>query len=607
MSIRAQRRRRLTALGAVAAGVAATATLLAGPAHSAPHVTAAECPDAYPVADLSAHQAVDGLTVSVGNTPDGFTGEVLGVLQDGIAPGLDMIIVRLTSPEIDRVGGIWAGMSGSPVYAADGRLIGAVSYGLAFGPSPVAGVTPAADMMALLDGGAAAQSSLRTSASMHVAMSRPMQQRLVSAGLATSTEAGEGLSQLPVPLGVSGMVNSARLNKAASLISATGLRLYRAGVAPAVTPEDAGIFPGSNLAASLSYGDFSAVGTGTTTFVCDGQVVGFGHPFNWTGDSSMTLHSADAIYIQEDPTVAGFKVSNPTGPVGVINGDHLAGISGLIGEIPDAALVHSMVTVINGGTRTGDSYVSLPQFLPTATALAELGNQDRIFDRIGAGSSLVHFTVDGTTSLGEPFTLVRTNRYASPFDISEASIFEAAGDVAALLENKFTDVTIDAVRITTQMSTANRVFTVGKVEQKVGSSFRRLTSSSVITALPGSILTLRVTLNSLRDAFGSKVVTVSVKVPAARAGAFGTLNVGQLSGGGGEFGGFAAAGTTGAAASSFDGLLSKLSNAPRNDQLRAQIDIFSARRSVSSVGSTQVQDVVRGRRNFDVRIALPIR
>src|SRR3954454_7416981 len=41
-------------------------------------------------------------------------------------------------------------MSGSPVYAEDGRLIGAVSYGLAFGPSPVAGVTLAADMQQLL-------------------------------------------------------------------------------------------------------------------------------------------------------------------------------------------------------------------------------------------------------------------------------------------------------------------------------------------------------------------------------------------------------------------------------------------------------------------------
>lgn len=68
-----------------------------------------------------------------------------------VAPGVDMVMARLASSEIERVGGIWAGMSGSPVYAVDGRLIGAVSYGLTGGNSPVAGITPAADMQTLLD------------------------------------------------------------------------------------------------------------------------------------------------------------------------------------------------------------------------------------------------------------------------------------------------------------------------------------------------------------------------------------------------------------------------------------------------------------------------
>ena len=85
---------------------------------------------------------VDGLTVSRGTEPEEFTGTVLGVLTDGISPGVDMIIADLDSPAIDAAGGIWQGMSGSPVYAEDGRLLGAVSYGLSYGPSPIAGITP---------------------------------------------------------------------------------------------------------------------------------------------------------------------------------------------------------------------------------------------------------------------------------------------------------------------------------------------------------------------------------------------------------------------------------------------------------------------------------
>ncbi len=53
-----------------------------------------------PIAD-SRRRPVNGMTVSQGVTPAPFTGEVIGVLDDGIAPGLDMVIVDLDSPAID--------------------------------------------------------------------------------------------------------------------------------------------------------------------------------------------------------------------------------------------------------------------------------------------------------------------------------------------------------------------------------------------------------------------------------------------------------------------------------------------------------------------------
>jgi hypothetical protein len=593
MFIRKARRSRLRALSAAVGVAAAVTTAFAVPAHSLPSPGTANCPDTYPVADLVAHQPVDGLTVSFGNTPDTFTGEVLGVLNDGIAPGLDMILVRLTSSEIDRVGGIWAGMSGSPVYAADGRIIGAVSYGLAFGPSPVAGVTPAGDMKALVDGGAPAA----VGPARHITLPLSMQRRLVSAGAATTTQASEGLSRLPLPVSVSGMVNSARLSKAASMLKLSDARLYRAGAAPAAVA-DTDIFPGSNLAGALSYGDFSAVGTGTTTMICNGQVIGFGHPFNWTGDSTMTMHGANAIYIQEDPLGAPFKVSNPTGPVGIISGDHLAGITGVVGQFPDTTLVHSIVSTPTD-SRTGDTYVTLPDFLPDATALAELGNQDRVFDRVAAGSSLLHFTVDGTTSDGEPFTLVRTNRFASPYDISFDSIFELANDVAMIEQNDFKAVTIDEIRVSTQLSALNRVFFVSKVERKLGDTYTRLWPSSVVSAKAGNYVTLRVTLNSRRNQFGSMSVMLSVKVPSAPVGTFGTLSVGQPSDSGGE----PVVGSATSAPTSFDGLLSQLANAPRNDQLFGQIDLFTnSGKQLTRSTAKLVHNVVQGGQSFQFRV-----
>src|SRR3712207_6428611 len=138
-----RRRARALTVAAVAGAVGTTAALTAVTtvaAQSAP--PASDCAQPFPVASVTDGQPVHGLTVSDGTTPEPFTGEVLGVLEDGIAPDLDMVIVDLDSPAIQAAGGIWQGMSGSPVYASDGRLIGAVAYGLSYGPSPIAGVTP---------------------------------------------------------------------------------------------------------------------------------------------------------------------------------------------------------------------------------------------------------------------------------------------------------------------------------------------------------------------------------------------------------------------------------------------------------------------------------
>ena len=125
------------------------------------------------------------------------------MLDDGIAPGLDMVIVDLDSPAISAAGGIWQGMSGSPVYAGDGRLIGAVAYGLAYGPSPIAGVTPFEDMddyLAAPPGPAKAD------------IDRDTAQQIAAASDVTAAQAQQGFEPLGVATGVSG-VGASRLAK----------------------------------------------------------------------------------------------------------------------------------------------------------------------------------------------------------------------------------------------------------------------------------------------------------------------------------------------------------------------------------------------------------
>ncbi|MBA2639184.1 MAG: hypothetical protein H0U77_04145 [Nocardioidaceae bacterium] len=101
--------------------------------------------------------AVTATTVSEANTPDQLTGEVLGVIDDGIAPGVDMVMVRRAGSAVTGSGrpGRRRHLGGHVRFLRlrrRGTALGAVAYGLSFAPSDVAGVTPAAQMYDVLDG-----------------------------------------------------------------------------------------------------------------------------------------------------------------------------------------------------------------------------------------------------------------------------------------------------------------------------------------------------------------------------------------------------------------------------------------------------------------------
>ena len=151
-----------TTIGSAVA-LALVAGLLAAPAHAEPidrkaEVAAAipdapDCPVVLPTSSVRPGMTGEGLTVVRGATPQAFAVEVLGVLENGISSGRDMIIIEASDlpggQVISAGGGIWGGMSGSPVYI-DGKLLGAVAWGFTAAPSPIGGVTPAADMLDLL-------------------------------------------------------------------------------------------------------------------------------------------------------------------------------------------------------------------------------------------------------------------------------------------------------------------------------------------------------------------------------------------------------------------------------------------------------------------------
>ena len=571
--------------GRLLAGLLATSALAvsglaatSGPAQSAD--PAGDCAVAYPVADLTQHQVVSGKTVSSGVTPEPFSGEVLGVLDSGIAPGLDMIIVRLDSPEIERVGGIWQGMSGSPVYAQDGRLIGAVSYGLAWGASPVAGVTPFEDMDDYLGSGAPLA---------RVKVGDSMARTIARNSDVTTTEASQGFRQLPMPISASGISQSRLSMGKHGRTYLRDLKTTKAGgSASAISAGSASdIVAGGNLAAALSYGDVTMAGVGTATSVCNGRVVGFGHPMSFLGSTTLGLMPADAVYVQEDPLGPPFKVANVGMPAGTITDDHLTGITGTFGATPPETDVTSQASY-HDRSRTGESHSLVQDSLADLFFAQNLGNSDRVIDGIHPGSADRTYAASGTDAEGNPFTVTMDDLYQSDYDISGESVWGEA-DLTWLLSG-MDGVTVDSIDTTATYTDDKTVWTVKKLAVKLGGQWITVGRKDTLGVRPGQTLQMR---GSLASPTGTTQLPFSVHVPAFPKGRYGVISLT----GGSDFypRGLNRAQTP-------QDVIDVLAKAPRNDQAVGELDIFGRRTQVSSTTTDPFGTVIRGAKYVQVRI-----
>lgn len=549
----------------------AVATLGAGPASSAPGGPGgpgapsepAECPAA--AAPVTAGDPVTGKTVSSGTTVEGFEGEVVGVVDDAVAPDFDLVVVRLSSDEIDRVGGIWSGMSGSPVYDAAGDLIGAVSYGFAYSPSPIAGVTPAAEMQKLLS---AAPTDSDAAATLKAAATRDkvtlpdrLERTIVASGAATSTEVASGLTRLPFSVGVPGSADPSRLGATLKRMGLGDAKVFATGSATAAS-ETYDIVSGGNLAASMSYGDVTFAGVGTATAVCGEEILAFGHPFNYTGASSLTLHGASAVFVQEDPNWVPFKMANLGAPSGAVVQDRLAGLLSVVGEPPAGTDITSVVTA--GGTpREGTTFIGGPEWVSDIAAWHLYYDQERVFDAHAKGSQTSAWTVKGQREDGTPFQYTRGDRFADPWDL----VWSAPDDLYMQLYrlmNTGEAITIDEIDTTSNMSPVYKKFTISRVRVRAGGEWRRL--PNVLRVRPGSTKRFVVTLTSKQ--LPTRYVQLKVTIPR-KAVRWGSIEFR----GGSTYGGWEDFWWEPTSGSSFDKALSDIRSEPRNDEVVADLRV----------------------------------
>ncbi|MBI5493738.1 MAG: hypothetical protein HY904_01860 [Deltaproteobacteria bacterium] len=236
-----------------------------------------------------------------------FTATVLAVMEDFLAPNEDLVLVKLGGPAVDKYG-VVNGMSGSPVYL-DGKLVGAVSYRFGTMPrEPIAGVTPAESMMALLQH--------REKNPRKLTQAGP---RLEGYGDAVPIE---------TPLVCGGCSDET--------IAAFGPRLRELGFTPVrgsggATGTRFPVFPGGPIAASFVDGDVSISALGTVTYVDGDRILAFGHQFEGMGDAEVMMGSAEVF--GTIPSLANaHKVGRAGAVIGVWTEDRLVGIGGTLAQ-----------------------------------------------------------------------------------------------------------------------------------------------------------------------------------------------------------------------------------------------------------------------------------
>ena len=465
-SLTRSRGRQLTA--ALAASVL-VAGLTAGSTTAANAAQVFFCADGTqpyaPVSEVEAFAAgetVTGLSVTQGTTPDAFSGTYIGYIDDGIGIGKDMLLFKLSSAVIDGTGGlkpagIWAGMSGSPVYK-DGRLIGSVSYSLNADNLPIAGVTPAEYMKSI---GTTAVSTLAkvklTKANLKVSADG-----ITVAGTAL---AGTSLSQVKtvnVAGGAGEELNAFANRTFARTAKASKARIMRSGaLLPAAAVSSAVTEPlvaGGSVAALYGSGDLVAGAIGTVTAVCGDIVWAFGHPMDYIGTTSLYLANASTALIVPDGTgrVGSYKQVSKFGePVGMITQDRLVGIRGTVGATHGYGID---VSVQNpAGTQVGAYHGDQAYQGMSGAAIAYLIGQAALdqLDQYGSGTGEISWTIDYRRADGSTGSLTNSQIVADPGYFPDAIGTPPANDAAAITDNEFEDVTITGVEATVKLLSAD--------------------------------------------------------------------------------------------------------------------------------------------------------
>lgn len=413
-------------------------------------------------------------TVFNGSEPEEFTVEILGVVPGAIGPKQDLIVGRISGGKADRTG-VFAGMSGSPVYV-DGKLIGAISYSFPFSKEPMCGITPIEQMISIFEQqprpAKAPEPRMLSFAELASTEWLPMPGKnyagtdpivaMGSNGSMLSAVAGQSFRPIGTPMTFNGISAKALEMFAPQLAQAGLMPVAAAGGSAAIGPmkkaDQTTLVGGDSVSMQLTRGDVSMAASGTVTFRDGERIYAFGHPFLGLGSSELPMSESSVVTVVPNVNNS-FKLAVPESMVGTMTQDRATGVFGKLGQAPRMIPVKITLETSRGQKETLNFEVAKDTFLSPLLINIGIANVLLAQER-GLGDSMIE--VDGEIKINGNETVSVERRFAG----SQATTM-AAGSIAApvslLFRNGFEGFEVESVSVTLKSSDGSRTAALERI------------------------------------------------------------------------------------------------------------------------------------------------
>jgi len=480
-----------------------------------------------------------GHTVFDGTHVEEFKANVIGVLQNMIGPGRNLILAKLEGGPLAHTGVI-AGMSGSPVYV-DGKLIGAVSYSLgSFPKEPIAGITPIGEMT-----DAAALTDARP-ASARVRIEYPLTRESLTAAFRKALNWNRPFADRPSDVrspsfsSVDGL-GAGQVGALGTLLRPIATPLVMSGFEPEIAdllggafrdqgfvptggavaggpprgekPYEGPLKPGDAVGVMLVGGDLMLGATGTVTHIDGDKVYAFGHPMYSLGPTQFPMTRA-YVYTVLPSLFSSMKLSSTGEIIGTVLQDRATAIAGRLGPGPRMIPV-SVTLERRPGTahsQQGSSpkrsfkftVVNDPLFGPLMT-YASLLNTMLNYERSMEAAT---FTVQGTAAIRNHDPITFNNIFAGDQSSVNAAAY-VISPVIYLMSNDREKVELDSLDLT-----------ISTVEQPQTAVLERVWLDDP-RPRAGRTVPLKMLLRTYRGE--DELRTVPIEIPANASGALSIL------------------------------------------------------------------------------------